>query len=105
LHNGIKVITVLDSSNITWHNASVIRKARNKLNNHISAIFWFTGLSGSGKSTIAHKVEEVPYQIGCRIMALDGDNVRYGLCDDLGFSEAGRKENIRRVSEVSKLFC
>jgi len=71
---------------------------------HKGAVLWFTGLSGSGKSTVAHAVEEELHQLGCRTLVLDGDNVRHGLCGDLGFSDADRKENIRRVGEVSKLF-
>ena len=65
---------------------------------------WFTGLSGAGKSTLAHAVEEELYQLGCRTFVLDGDNVRHGLCSDLTFSDNDRKENLRRVGEMSKLF-
>jgi len=93
----------MKSSNIIYHQASVTRKRRNKLNNHHSIVLWFTGLSGSGKSTLAHALEEKLFQKGCRTFVLDGDNVRYGLNSNLDFSEAGRTENIRRVSEVSKL--
>jgi len=89
--------------NIIYHQASVTRKRRNKLNNHRSIVLWFTGLSGSGKSTLAHALEEKLFQKGCRTFVLDGDNVRYGLNSNLDFSEAGRTENIRRISEVSKL--
>jgi len=89
--------------NIIYHQASVTRQRRNKLNNHRSIVLWFTGLSGSGKSTLAHALEEKLFQKGCRTCVLDGDNVRYGLNSNLDFSEAGRTENIRRVSEVSKL--
>ena len=90
--------------NIVWHNATVTRQRRNEQNNHKSVVIWFTGLSGSGKSTIAHAVEEELHQIGCRTTVLDGDNVRHGLCKDLGFSDSNRNENIRRISEVAKLF-
>jgi len=93
-----------DSKNIVWHNATVTRSRRNQQNNHKSVVLWFTGLSGSGKSTLAHAVEEKLYQMGCRVFVLDGDNVRHGLSGDLGFSDADRKENLRRVGEVSKLF-
>ncbi len=93
-----------DSSNIVWHHATVTRARREKQNKHKSAVLWFTGLSGSGKSTLAHAVEERLHQIGCRTLVLDGDNVRHGLCGDLGFSDADRVENIRRVGEVSRLF-
>ena len=90
-------------ANIIYHQASVTRQRRNKLNNHRSIVLWFTGLSGSGKSTLAHALEEKLFQKGCRTFVLDGDNVRHGLNSNLDFSEAGRTENIRRISEVSKL--
>ena len=93
----------MKSSNIIYHQASVTRQRRNKLNNHRSVVLWFTGLSGSGKSTLAHALEEKLFQKGCRTFVLDGDNVRHGLNSNLDFSEAGRTENIRRISEVSKL--
>jgi len=92
------------SKNIVWHHATVTRARREDLNRHRGAIIWFTGLSGSGKSTLAHAVEEKLYQMGCRTFVLDGDNVRHGLCGDLGFSEYDRKENIRRIGEMAKLF-
>ena len=93
-----------NSTNLVWHNATVTRARRESLNGHKSVVLWFTGLSGSGKSTLAHSVEERLYQMSCRTLVLDGDNVRHGLCGDLGFSEQDRMENIRRVGEVSKLF-
>lgn len=92
------------SSNTVWHHASVTRDRRQQLNGHRSAAIWFTGLSGSGKSTLSHAVEERLYQMSCRTLVLDGDNVRHGLCGDLGFSEDDRKENIRRIGETAKLF-
>ena len=92
------------SSNVVWHNATVTRKRREKLNGHGSVILWFTGLSGAGKSSLAHAVEEELHQLGCRTFVFDGDNVRHGLCADLGFSAEDRVENIRRVGEMSKLF-
>lgn len=91
-------------SNLTWHHASVTRERRERQNGHRSAILWFTGLSGAGKSTIAHAVEERLHILGCRTFVFDGDNVRHGLCSDLGFSNADRAENIRRIGEVAKLF-
>lgn len=94
----------LKSSNTVWHHATVTRERRKDLNNHKSVILWFTGLSGSGKSTLAHAVEEHLYQKKCRTYVLDGDNVRHGLCGDLGFSDEDRKENIRRIGNVAKLF-
>ena len=93
----------MKSSNIIYHQASVTRQRRNKLNNHRSIVLWFTGLSGSGKSTLAHALEEKLFQKGCKTFVLDGDNVRHGLNSNLDFSETGRTENIRRISEVSKL--
>ena len=90
-------------SNIIYHQATVTKQRRNKLNNHKSVVLWFTGLSGSGKSTLAHALEEKLFQINCRTFVLDGDNIRHGLNSNLDFSEAGRTENIRRISEVSKL--
>lgn len=73
------------------------------MNHHKSAILWFTGLSASGKSTLAHALEDRLYESGIRTFVLDGDNVRKGLCKDLGFTDADRTENIRRIGEVSKL--
>jgi adenylylsulfate kinase len=92
------------SSNVQWHQATVTQRRREALNGHRSVILWFTGLSGSGKSSLAHAVEERLHLMNCRTFVLDGDNVRHGLCNDLGFSEADRKENIRRIGEVAKLF-
>lgn len=99
-----KSVAPLISSNIVWHQATVTRARREAQNGHRGAIIWLTGLSGSGKSTLAHAVEEILHQKGCRTFVLDGDNVRHGLCGDLGFSTEGRTENIRRVGEVAKLF-
>lgn len=92
------------STNVVWHNATVTRERRQQQNNHKSVILWFTGLSGAGKSSLAHAVEEQLHQLGCRTYVLDGDNVRHGLCGDLGFSVDNRAENIRRIGEVAKLF-
>lgn len=91
------------SPNTIWHRATVTRQRREQKNAHKSAVLWFTGLSGSGKSTLAHAVEEQLYQDGLNTFVLDGDNVRHGLCSDLGFSDKDRKENIRRISETAKL--
>jgi len=91
------------SSNTVWHSATVTRQRREQKNAHKSAVLWFTGLSGSGKSTLAHAVEEQLYQNGLNTFVLDGDNVRHGLCSDLGFSDDDRRENIRRISETAKL--
>jgi len=92
------------SSNVVWHNATVTRERREKMNGHGSVILWFTGLSGAGKSSLAHAVEEKLHQHGCLTFVFDGDNVRHGLCADLGFTIEDRVENIRRVGEMAKLF-
>ncbi len=97
-------MTKSKSDNVVWHHATVTRERREKLNGHRSVILWFTGLSGAGKSSLAHAVEEHLYQSGCRTFVFDGDNVRHGLCADLGFSPEDRVENIRRVGEMAKLF-
>jgi adenylylsulfate kinase len=92
------------SSNVVWHHATVTRLRREEMNGHRSVILWFTGLSGAGKSTLAHAVEEELHQNRCRTFVFDGDNVRHGLCSNLGFSSEERSENIRRVGEMAKLF-
>ena len=91
------------SSNISWHKMSINKKTRSELNSQKPCVVWFTGLSGSGKSTIANILEQKLHTIGKRTYLLDGDNVRHGLNKDLGFTDADRVENIRRVAEVSKL--
>ncbi len=92
------------AKNIVWHQASVNRQALSQLRGHGSAILWFTGLSGSGKSTLANAVNVALFKRGFATYVLDGDNVRHGLCSDLGFSDSDREENIRRIGEVAKLF-
>ncbi|MEW8506740.1 MAG: adenylyl-sulfate kinase [Candidatus Thiodiazotropha sp.] len=92
------------NQNIYWHEATVSRERREKMNRHRAKLLWFTGLSGSGKSTLAHALEEELHQRGCRTYVFDGDNVRHGLCRDLGFSTEDRTENIRRIGEMAKLF-
>jgi len=89
---------------VRWHPAAITRPLREQLNGHPSAILWFTGLPGAGKSTLAHAVEERLHRMGCRTFVFDGDNVRHGLCSDLGFSQKDRAENIRRIGEMTKLF-
>jgi adenylylsulfate kinase len=89
--------------NIHWHEPTIFRADREKLNGHKSVILWFTGLSGAGKSTLAHAVEDHLHQRGARTFVLDGDNVRKALCKDLGFTDADRTENIRRIGEVARL--
>ena len=91
------------SSNISWHEMSIDKKTRSELNSQTPCVVWFTGLSGSGKSTIANILEQKLHAIGKRTYLLDGDNVRHGLNKDLGFTDTDRVENIRRVAEVSKL--
>ncbi|MEW8646438.1 MAG: adenylyl-sulfate kinase [Candidatus Thiodiazotropha endolucinida] len=92
------------NKNIVWHEATVTRERREKMNRHRAKLLWFTGLSGSGKSTLAHALEEELHQRECRTYVFDGDNVRHGLCRDLGFSTEDRSENIRRIGEMAKLF-
>lgn len=94
----------MESLNVIRHHATVTRERRERLNGHRGAVIWFTGLPSSGKSTIAHAVEEALHRTSCRTFVLDGDNIRHGLCGDLGFSADEREENIRRVGEVAKLF-
>ena len=91
------------SSNVVWHTATVSRADREERNKHRSLVLWFTGLSASGKSTLAHAVEDTLHGMGCNTYVLDGDNVRHGLCSDLGFSLEDREENLRRVGETAKL--
>jgi adenylylsulfate kinase len=92
------------SADLVWHHATVTRERRENRQGHRGLVLWFTGLPSSGKSTIAHTVEENLHQRGCRTIVLDGDNIRHGLCSDLGFSDADRAENIRRIGELAKLF-
>tara|TARA_B100001996_G_scaffold362740_1_gene330486 strand:+ start:533 stop:1120 length:588 start_codon:yes stop_codon:yes gene_type:complete len=93
------------STNITKHNFLVSREKREKNNGHSGIVIWFTGLSGSGKSTIANEIDVELNKRGLSTYILDGDNIRMGLNKDLGFSQESRKENIRRISEVAKLFA
>ena len=92
------------ATNITWHEHSVSKADRWALNNQKAAVLWFTGLSASGKSTVANTVDHLLHSRGIRSVVLDGDNVRHGLNKNLGFSAEDRAENIRRVGEVAKLF-
>ncbi|NBC86956.1 MAG: sulfate adenylyltransferase subunit CysN [Bacteroidetes bacterium] len=92
------------SPNVVWEDLNVPREERESRNGHQAAVMWLTGLSGSGKSTIAKELERRLYDRGCQTMMLDGDNVRHGLSGDLGFSARDRKKNIRRVGEVARLF-
>jgi adenylylsulfate kinase len=92
------------ATNITWHHGTVTRADRERVRGHRGAILWFTGLSGSGKSTVSHRVEQKLCDLGAVSYVLDGDNVRHGLNRDLSFSAEDRTENIRRIGEVAKLF-
>jgi adenylylsulfate kinase len=89
--------------NVVWHPHAVTRADREQKHGHKGVVLWFTGLSGSGKSTVAGALEQALYALGVSTYLLDGDNVRHGLCRDLGFSDDDRRENIRRVGEVAKL--
>lgn len=92
------------ATNITWHEHHVSTAERCQLNGHKGAVLWFTGLSGSGKSTVANVVDHLLHKAGKHSFVLDGDNIRMGLNKNLGFSPEDRTENIRRIGEVSKLF-
>ena len=93
------------AENLTWHIGEVDREARAAAHGHRGAVLWFTGLSGSGKSTIGHRVERMLIERGAFAYVLDGDNVRHGLNSDLGFAPEDRVENIRRIGEVARLFA
>jgi adenylylsulfate kinase len=98
-------MTEIRATNITWHEGHVTREERGALLHQKGATLWFTGLSGSGKSTIAFTLEHALVQRGHLAYVLDGDNIRHGLNKNLGFSAADREENIRRIGEVAKLFA
>ncbi len=91
------------NNNLTWHDTVVTKEMRQQRNQHKSAVLFFTGLSGSGKSTLANDVSRKLHELNVQSFVLDGDNIRQGLNKDLGFREEDRKENIRRIGEVSKL--
>lgn len=95
----------IKATNITWHHGDITRADRERINGHRGAVIWYTGLSASGKSTLAHAVENALFERGCRTYVLDGDNIRHGLNKDLGFSPEDREENIRRIGEVAHLFA
>ncbi len=96
---------VIKATNITWHQGNIKREDREKANGHQGAVIWFTGLSASGKSTLAHALENTLFEKGYKTYVLDGDNIRHGLNKDLGFSPQDREENIRRIGELAKLFA
>jgi len=89
---------------ILWHQSTITKQARQQRNQHKSCVVWFTGLSGSGKSSLANALDKELFSLGVQSYVLDGDNIRHGLNAGLGFSKEDRKENIRRIGEVSKLF-
>ncbi len=93
------------TDNLHFHEHRVARELKEKRNNHKSRVIWFTGLSGSGKSTVANATEKCLHDMGLQTYILDGDNIRMGLNKDLGFSPDDRTENIRRITEVAKLFA
>lgn len=93
------------ADNIVWHDHKITRAERASNKNQKPCLLWFTGLSGSGKSTVANALDVALHKRGYHTFLLDGDNVRHGLCEDLGFSDTDRVENIRRIGEVSKLFA
>ena len=93
------------TENLHFHEHRVARESKEKRNQHKSRVLWFTGLSGSGKSTVANATEKILYDMGLQTYVLDGDNVRMGLNKDLGFSHKDRTENIRRITEVANLFA
>jgi len=94
----------MKTENTVWHNQQISKEQRANLKQQKPALLWYTGLSGSGKSTVANAVDALLFKLGCHSYLLDGDNVRHGLNGDLGFSDEARIENIRRISEVAKLF-
>ena len=93
-----------NNKNIKWHNSSISRQNLESLRGHKGMVIWFTGLSGSGKSTLANALNEALHAKRISTYLLDGDNIRHGLCKDLGFSDKDREENIRRIGEVANLF-
>ena len=104
MNNELLNLALVKSSDVVWSEHVITKDRRNNLNKQKSTIIWFTGLSGSGKSTVANALEQKLHNLSFRTYLLDGDNVRHGLSNDLGFSDSDRQENIRRVGEVSKLF-
>ncbi|MCE7567886.1 adenylyl-sulfate kinase [Aliivibrio fischeri] len=97
--------SVIKDENVVWHQHTVTKEIRSDLKKQKPAVLWFTGLSGAGKSTIAGALESKLAELGYHTYLLDGDNVRHGLCKDLGFSDHDRQENIRRIGELSKLMA
>mgnify|MGYP001164049250 CR=1 FL=1 len=94
----------ISDKNIKWHHLTVDREKLENMRGHKGMVLWFTGLSGSGKSTLANALNDYLHKQGLSTFILDGDNIRHGLCKDLGFSDKDREENIRRIGEVANLF-
>jgi len=94
----------IKAKNLTWHDLKITKKERELANGHKGAVIWMTGLSSSGKSTVAVDLQAMLFERGCKVYTLDGDNIRHGLNKNLGFSPEDRNENIRRIGEVAKLF-
>jgi adenylylsulfate kinase len=105
IDKGLRRMAEQKATNIVWHQGAITRDDRQQLNGHRGCTVWLTGLSGSGKSTIAVELEKRLLERGVRTYILDGDNIRHGLNKNLGFSPEDRTENIRRIGEVAKLFC
>jgi adenylylsulfate kinase len=101
--NGVRTVKQ-KATNVTWHQGNITKEDRERMNKQRGVCVWFTGLSGSGKSTIANEVQNMLFERGNHTYVLDGDNIRHGLNKDLGFSPQDRTENIRRIGEVAKLF-
>ncbi len=97
--------SIIKDENVVWHQHAVTKASRSKQKQQKPAVLWFTGLSGAGKSTVAGALEVKLAELGYHTYLLDGDNVRHGLCRDLGFSSQDRRENIRRIGELSKLMA
>ncbi|MGA1823721.1 MAG: adenylyl-sulfate kinase [bacterium] len=98
-------MTIQKATNITWHDEAITKKDRDKMLKQKGVVVWFTGLSASGKSTLARSIEQKLFENGHLSFVLDGDNIRHGLNKNLGFSPEDRTENIRRIGEVAKLFA
>lgn len=92
------------SNNVVWSNATVMPQSRERLNGHRAFVIWFTGLSGAGKTTLAYAIDEALHHRACHSFVVDGDNLRHGLCSDLGFSPEDRRQNLRRAGELARLF-
>lgn len=98
-------MNIESGSNVAWHHADVTRDAKQARDRHRGGVIWLTGLSGAGETTLAHTLGNQLFDMGCQTVVLDGDNVPHGLCSNLSFSVNDRKENIRRIGEVAKLFA